>query len=476
MQFQTLSHAGLRVEAGGVELVCDPWLVGSVYWRSWWNYPPVPKSLVQSLKPDFIYLTHLHWDHFQADSLKLFPADTPILVPYDRYERMTRDLKAVGRTNVREVRHGERVVLGPELAITSFHFSPIITDSAVVIEAGGQVLFNANDAKLAGLPLTQVLNRFPKVDFCFRSHSSANPRACFHVTDAPDEEVDDNEHYLRAFALFMARVQPRYAIPFASNSCLLHDDVFAMNDLVQTPLAVRDYFERFRAERGLPTQVQIMTPGDRWSSEGGFDVQNGDWFERRDERIAEYRERVQPTMAKQAALEARVSVPLKLVQRFFGDLSKQVPGVMMRGLRGTDVLLVSRSAKAVQGFAVNLPAGTVSEVGEADFASYDKRIEFPALILRQALTMNMFGHAGISKRVHFYGTAESMPALKRFVTLTELAEAEIFPLRGHFSLRAIKALLPRWREGVLYAQVAADLARGRDLPTIEERHLDPIAA
>lgn len=476
MEFQTLSHAGLRVEAGGVELVCDPWLLGSVYWRSWWNYPPVPRSLVASLKPDFIYLTHLHWDHFQADSLKLFPADTPILVPYDRYERMTRDLKAVGRTNVREVRHGERVVLGRELAITSFHFSPIITDSAVVIEAGDQVLFNANDAKLAGLPLSQVMKRFPKVDFCFRSHSSANPRACFHITDAPDEEVDDNDHYLRAFGLFMARVKPRYAIPFASNSCLLHDDVYDMNALVQTPLAVRDFFERFRAERGLTTDVQIMTPGDRWNSDAGFHLQEGDWFERRDERIAEYRARVQPTMAKQADLEARVSVPLKLVQRFFGDLSAKVPGMMMRGLKNTEVLLVSRSAKAIQGFAVDLPAGTVREVEPEGFDGFDKRIEFPALILRQALAMNMFGHAGISKRVHFYGTSQSMPALKRFVTLTELAEAEIFPLHGHLSLRAIKSLLPRWREGVLYAQVATDLARGRDLPSIEERHLDPIAA
>ena len=90
--------------------------------------------------------------------------------------------------------------------------------------------------------------------------------------------------------------------------------------------------------------------------------------------------------------------------------------------------------------------------------------------------MNMFGHAGISKRVHYHATAAAMPALKRFVTITELAEAEIFPLRGHLSLRAVKALMPRWREGVLYARVVADLARGRDFPTIEERYLDPIAA
>lgn len=475
MEFQTLSHAGLRVSAGGVELVCDPWLVGSVYWRSWWNYPPVPRSLVETLRPDFIYLTHLHWDHFQAASLKLFP-DVPVLVPYDRYERMVRDLKAVGRTDVREVRHGQRVVLGDRLAITSFHFSPIITDSAVVIEADDQVLFNANDAKFAGAPLDQILRRFPKVDFCFRSHSSANPRACFHVTDAPDEEVDDNEHYLRAFALFMARVKPRWAIPFASNSCLLHDDVWDMNPLVQTPLAVRDYFERFRCERGLDTQVRIMVPGDRWSSETGFRLQEGDWFERRDERLAEYRARVAPTMERQAALEARITVPFKRVERFFAELSHKLPGLMMRPLKGREVLLVARSEKRVDGFAVDLAAGRTRAVAPESFDGFDMRIEFPALVLRQAVFDNMFGHAGISKRVHFHATAEAMPALKRFVTLTELAEAEVFPIRGHLSLRAIRALLPRWREGVLYARVAADLARGRDLPSIEERHLDPLPA
>lgn len=477
MEFQTLSHAGLRVSAGGVELVCDPWLVGSVYWRSWWNYPPVPRELVDSLRPDFIYLTHLHWDHFQADSLKLFPADTPVLVPYDRYERLVRDLKDVGRTDVRELRHGERVVLGDRLAITSYHFSPIITDSAVVIEADDQVLFNANDAKFAGLPLAQILKRHPKVDFCFRSHSSANPRACYHVTDAPDEELDDNEHYLRAFSLFMARVRPRYAIPFASNSCLLHDDVWDMNPLVQTPLAVRDHFERFRQERRLDTEVRIMVPGDRWNSDTGFHLQNGDWFERREEHLTEYRERVAPTMAKQARLEARVSVSLRLVERFFADMARKVPGAMTRPLKGKEVLLVAKSERGTDAFAVDLAGGGAArQVPVEEMGKFDMRIEFPALILRQALTMNMFGHAGISKRVHFYATAATMPALKRFVALLELVEAEVFPLKSHFSPRAIKAVLPRWREGVLYARVAADLARGRDLPTIEERHLDPLAA
>ena len=72
MKFQVLSHAGLQVTAREKSLICDPWLIGSCYWRSWWNYPAVSKQLLQTLSPDFIYLTHIHWDHFQGPSLSSY--------------------------------------------------------------------------------------------------------------------------------------------------------------------------------------------------------------------------------------------------------------------------------------------------------------------------------------------------------------------------------------------------------------------
>ena len=473
MYFQTLSHAGLRVVAGGKELVCDPWLVGSTYWRSWWNYPPVPQALVDSLKPDFIYLTHIHWDHFQGASLKRFDPQTPVLVPYDRYERITRDLRKIGMRNVRELKHGERVELAPGFAVRSFHFAPFVTDSALGIEAEGVVILNANDAKFAGAPLNQILRHYPRVDFCLRSHSSANPRGCYHTLDAADDDGDDNEHYLRAFALFMARVKPRYAIPFASNSCLLHDDVFAMNEHTQTPQMVADYFERFARERGLDTKLQIMIPGDKWDSEKDFELQPNDWFEDRDAKLAQYRERVRPSLERQAEFESRVEVSPKLVEDYFARLSRDVPAPLTSKLKGREVLLVSRSARKTAGFAVDLHAGgKVREVASDEFGDFAMRIEFPAVILRQALAMNMFEHAGISKRVHYYATREAMPALKRFDTILKMAEAELFPVTRHFNARTIRALLPRWREGLLYVRVLADLARGADLPSLEEKYLE----
>jgi hypothetical protein len=83
----------------------------------------------------------------------------------------------------------------------------------------------------------------------------------------------------------------------------------------------------------------------------------------------------------------------------------------------------------------------------------------------------MFGHAGISKRVNYYATRQAMPALKRFNVILELFESEVLPLRKAISWRAAKALLPRWREGLLYTKVLIDLVRGYSLPAIEERQL-----
>src|ERR1041385_8919845 len=177
MFFQILSHASLLVRSNNKTLLTDPWLIGSCYWRSWWNFPPVKSELVDKLEPDFIYITHVHWDHFHGPSLKRFSRQTPIIIPLERSRRSRRDLADMGFTNVIEVGHARSVVLQDDFTITSYQFSHW-GDSALVIEADGVTLLNANDAKFMGLPLRQILSNHKRVDFAFRSHSSANDRIC----------------------------------------------------------------------------------------------------------------------------------------------------------------------------------------------------------------------------------------------------------------------------------------------------------
>ena len=471
MEFQTISHAGLRVSASGKELLCDPWLIGSAYWRSWWNYPPVPRALVDELRPDFIYLTHLHWDHFHAPSLRLFDPQIPVIVPYDRYGRMVRDLKAVGRKNIIELKNGERFEMAPDFALQSYHISPFVTDSAVIIEAEGQVLLNVNDAKFAGGPLNKILRRHPHIDFCFRSHSSANARNCYHYIDQDDELIDDNEHYVRSFFLFMDRVRPRYAIPFASNNCFLHADTFAFNKLAQSPVNVAEYFQHAKQSSNMQTEIKLMIPGDSWSSQSGFALQDHDYFSNREGQLAAYQARVQPTLDRQAATEAKANISLSAMQKFITTAKSKTPFFFMLALKNIEILIVARNATQTKGFAVNLPKASVREVEEEDFAAFDARIEFPAAILMQSIRMNMFGHSAISKRVQYYATPSAMPKLKRLVAIFDMLETEMLPLSGHLSRRAFAAMLPRWRELLLYINTVFEVLRGQSLPAIEQKFL-----
>ncbi|MGH7060299.1 MAG: hypothetical protein ACREFH_07935, partial [Stellaceae bacterium] len=64
---RTLGHASLAVYREGESplLVTDPWLVGSVYWRSWWlqHYPSAEEIGWLAASPS-VYVTHEHPDHF----------------------------------------------------------------------------------------------------------------------------------------------------------------------------------------------------------------------------------------------------------------------------------------------------------------------------------------------------------------------------------------------------------------------------
>ncbi|TMK60982.1 MAG: MBL fold metallo-hydrolase [Actinobacteria bacterium] len=66
MRFSIVGHATLYVETERANLLVDPWLFGSCYWRSWWHYPPISDVPDSWLAPEYLYLTHHHFDHFHA--------------------------------------------------------------------------------------------------------------------------------------------------------------------------------------------------------------------------------------------------------------------------------------------------------------------------------------------------------------------------------------------------------------------------
>ncbi len=83
MQWTYLGHAGWLAEAGGVRLLFDP-LLEETHYGGVFETVPRRRLLAKALKPDFIFVSHAHPDHFDVQSLVLladFDPDSVLLSP-----------------------------------------------------------------------------------------------------------------------------------------------------------------------------------------------------------------------------------------------------------------------------------------------------------------------------------------------------------------------------------------------------------
>ncbi len=467
MRFQILSHAGIMVEHHGVQVLCDPWLVGSTYWRSWWNYPPVERELIKSLKPDAIYLTHIHWDHFQGPSLKLFPRDTKIIVPRGHFDRMRRDLNTLGFDNVQELGHGETVELGKDFRLTSYSFD-LLCDSAVVLESSTVTLLNLNDCKIMGRPMRHMLSRHRRPEFVFASHSSANSRICFDFIDSDETAADDSERYIERFYQFVKASGARFAVPCASNQCYLHKETFHFNSANRTPIMVRDYWQKHGV---TDPELAVMVSGDSWCEEADFSLTTTDWFTERDRLLREYQDRESFRLTETYRKEDKARVKLTQMERFFAPFFRAVPWVLRRRFRAHPIAYVLYAGEHRQYFEVDVSKKQVTELENVSDETHPAQFHLSAFVLRHAMSANIVAHIGISKRVRYRSTLSEKKYVELFRDLLARYEYENLPLTNLLSWRSIRNWASRWREVLLYVSLVKDKLMTGRLPI--EKHLVP---
>lgn len=459
MDFKILSHACLYISHQKMSIIIDPWLLGSCYWRSWWNFPTPVFDEDDLKRVDAVVISHIHWDHWHGPTLKRFLAGKRVIVPDEPGLRSAQDLHTIGFKDVQRVPHGRTLALG-DLRITLYQFGRYLNDAAVVIEGGGTVLLNANDAKIAGPALKHIVRRHGPIDFAFRSHSSANARICFEVIGDKGFVADDREHYFRSFMSFMDVVKPRYAVPFASNHCHLHDDVFAMNGYISNPLELRKYC----AQHGEhPWQLQVMLPGSRWADSSGFWLRDEQVFDNLQAALAEQRERAAQTLEKYRAQEQAVSMSERTLQRFMAFFKANGKPAKVNG----HFLLRLRWPNGDgQTYQCDIDQGECNL--QADGAQLPKAglpmIEMPAIIFRDAVLKNMFHHAGISKRCRYLAAnAADMAKLVQIVAFLDNCELGVYPKNWAYRRRLYSAYVRRWRELLVYAH-ALWLLKIRKMP------------
>lgn len=450
VKFTVISHAGLYIEHKQIKLLIDPWIIGSCYWRSWWNYPEPSSQLVNSLKPTHIYITHLHWDHYHGPSLRLFEDLQPkVLFPKHFAKRLVGDCRKDFKfKNIYEIDHGRTLHLSEDFKITSYQFNPGFIDSSLVIEADGMTILDANDTKTFGLSLKQILSNHRKIDFVLRSHSSASPLPHCIKGSKPEETSRSKLAYASEFSYFCSKTKAKYAIPFASSHYYLHENTRKYNKYYSNPNFVKSVHEEIINQDDQ--KCVLMPSGSSFSKKYGFKLIDHNYNDI-DEHIKQGIEKHSKKLNKQSLLSNKLKINKVMFHRYFKEFFSATKFPFSIDFNYAYLVNESKHNSvylcAIYGKDKTTKVIEINNKKEIYNYGMSFVIELPIYVFNDLNAKKMHNTFSPSKHLEITLIKKnSLKELNKLLSIVDLYENDCLPLYKLINIRCIKILFRRWRE------------------------------
>jgi UDP-MurNAc hydroxylase len=290
-----LGHAGFIVEHQGCLVLMDPWF-NSAFFASWFPYPDNRhvEQLVVGGRFDYLYVSHLHEDHFDVRTLEQLDRSIEVLVPDYRSNGMLRRLNDLGFTSTTVLGHLESTELAPGFKATMILDTSHKEDSGLLLDMSGFRFLDLNDCNttLPDLPRS--------IDVLAAQFSGAMwyPN-CY---DYPADQMRHKTAAVRAdIAATLVRkfevTRARSYVPSAGPPCFLDPALERFNDRDNTIFPLWEDVAADFAHAVPETEVLVLAAGDRVDVPADRDAAPRTWSVERcrltppDSDLFAYRER-----------------------------------------------------------------------------------------------------------------------------------------------------------------------------------------
>jgi UDP-MurNAc hydroxylase len=236
MQITGTGHAGMRIDTAAGSVLCDPW-VNPAYFASWFPFPDNSELDWESLgRTDYLYVSHLHHDHFDPRHLKRFVSKkATVLLPQYPTSQLRDELRELGFTSFVQTRDNEVCELDGGLrvmiqALTSPTDGPI-GDSSLWLEHDGIRVLNQNDARPADL---DEFARLGHVHAHMLQFSGAIWYPMVYDMPAVAKRAFGKQKRERQFDRtwrYINELGASHVFPIAGPPCFLDDDLWHLNDV-----------------------------------------------------------------------------------------------------------------------------------------------------------------------------------------------------------------------------------------------------
>ncbi len=247
------NHACVEIELDEGTLLCDPWFFGRVFNDSWELLHENDPAEIDWSRVRYLWISHEHPDHLHFGSLRrlreLAPQRIEVLFRRQPEQNVVKSIRALG-FEVSELPLNETRALE---ARTRVYCLGTHADSALLIDAGGRVIFNQNDCRLGASQIERARAVFGAIDVWLFQFSLAG----YYGNE------DDNaalgragRAHLTLLARYLQQLRPRAFVPFASFVRFCHPRNQYLNAWRVSVDAVRE------ALAGAPARVHCLAPGE----------------------------------------------------------------------------------------------------------------------------------------------------------------------------------------------------------------------
>ena len=295
MQVTFYQSSAVMIEMDGIKILNDPWLVDGELYGAWNHYPRIKLKPEDFTDVDYIYLSHIHQDHFSKKTLSELDKKIPVLIHNFESKVLRENIKSMG-FDVIELEHNNRTHLKNQVCINILaadncdpavcykyfgcapleaKFGSTSIDTMCVVDNENEVIVNTNDCPydLAHTVSSTVKEKYPEIDMLLVGYTSASAYPqCFNLSD--EEKLTEKKRlqleFLNKAEDYVNLFQPKYYMPFAGRYTLAGKLTILNNFRSVTELD--DAFEYFINSKNIdPTRSRciVLNPNTSFDTDKG---------------------------------------------------------------------------------------------------------------------------------------------------------------------------------------------------------------
>ena len=243
MKIIWVNHASYIFEYKNINLICDPWIEGTVFNNGWKLLAKSKFSFEDFSKITHIWFSHEHPDHFSPPNLKKIKKKyrSQITILYQE----TKDKKVINFCKhldfkVLEIPENESIHISNDVRLTCKKFGS--EDSWLKIHTDKYSILNLNDCPVRDKKdLLDLKETVDNIDLLLTQFSYAN--WCGNINDKNQREMEA-KWYTEKMIDQINYLNPKSVIPFASYIYFCHEENFSHNDSINKVSNIYDIINR----------------------------------------------------------------------------------------------------------------------------------------------------------------------------------------------------------------------------------------